>query len=85
MKKFLFYVKYPLTFGGKCAIIKFQNNYYKGGENMKSNQAYLNEYIKKHYKRIELKLKPELVDKIKADAKANGKSVTQYIVEKINK
>ena len=42
-------------------------------------------YIKKHYKRIELKLKPELVDKIKADAKANGKSVTQYIVEKINK
>ena len=52
---------------------------------MKSNQAYLNEYIKKHYKRIELKLKPDLVDKIKADAKANGKSVTQYIVEKINK
>lgn len=51
---------------------------------MKNRTAAINEYKREHYSRINLELPPEQKQKWKEAAKRSGKSLNEYIRDKIN-
>ena len=51
---------------------------------VKNRTAEINEYKREHYSRINLELPPEQKQKWKEAAKRSGKSLNEYIRDKIN-
>ena len=51
---------------------------------MKNRTSEINEYKRKHYSRINLELPPEQKQEWKEQAKKSGKSLNEYIRDKIN-